>query len=237
MEQTLLPLETSRLLCGHLDEFRDAMVITFDRVQPDGEDARGALVVEELAELHVSIGRWMEANAPYIERVVPIEGALEGDAPIQMMLFGRVERMRRVEARLLELPGVVAAGVVTPEREAQAKTTLHRTEYPERDLSLVDILPAGCSKGSALLRLAGDLGIARAEMMCIGDNWNDVSMLEIAGRPVLMENAPEDLKALAAERGWAMGGHHDRNGVAEAIWAVLAEMRDSAGPVVAGVVA
>ena len=36
--------------------------------------------------------------------------------------------------------------------------------------------------------------------MCLGDNWNDLSMLEIAGLPVLMENAPEDLKAIASPR-------------------------------------
>jgi hydroxymethylpyrimidine pyrophosphatase-like HAD family hydrolase len=240
VEQTLLPLETARWLCGHLGEFRDAMVMTFDRVQPDGEDARGALVVEEMAELNASIGRWMEANAPYIERVAPIEEALEdtaGEGLIQMMLCGRVERMRRAEARMLELAGVVAAGVVTAEMEAGAKVTLHRTEYPERDLSIVDILPAGCSKGAALLRLAQGMGIAGAEMLCVGDNWNDVSMLEIAGRAVLMENAPEDLKALARERGWRIGGHYDRSGVAEAIRAVLTESRDLVGAAAAAVVA
>ena len=91
----------------------------------------------------------------------------------------------------------------------------------QRDLSLVDILPVGCSKGAALLRLAAERGIRPAEMMAIGDNWNDLSMLEIAGRAVLMENAPTELKALAVERGWVVGGHHDRNGVALAIAEVL----------------
>jgi len=197
------------------------MVMTFDRVQPDGEDARGALVVEELEELHTSIGRWMEANAPYIEHVRPIEAAVlraaAGEEPIQMMLCGTIERMRRAEARLLENPNVFAVGVTAPEALRTAEVTLHRTEYPSRDLSLVDILPVGCSKGSALLRLAAARGIERAEIMAIGDNWNDLSMLEIAGRAVLMENAPDDFKDLGRERGWEMGGHHDRNGVAEAI--------------------
>ena len=54
-------------------------------------------------------------------------------------------------------------------------------------------------------------------MMAIGDNWNDLSMLDVAGVAVLMENAPEDLKRLAAGRGWTMAGHHARDGVAEAI--------------------
>ena len=51
MERTLLPTETARWLCGHVEEFRNALVMTFDKVGPDGEDARGALVVEGLEEL------------------------------------------------------------------------------------------------------------------------------------------------------------------------------------------
>jgi hydroxymethylpyrimidine pyrophosphatase-like HAD family hydrolase len=242
VERTLLPVETARWLCGHLDEFRNALVVTFDKVGVDGEDARGALVVERMEELTASIGRWMAANEPYIVRMIPIEQALEGDAPIQMMLCGTIERMRRAEARLLEHPGVSAVGVtplrrdevrrleslgqtrggISPqERAPGAEAALHRTEYPERDLSIVDILPAGCSKGSALLRLAEGRGIGAKEILAIGDNWNDVSMLEIAGQAVLMGNAPEDLKAAAAERGWRMGLRHDEDGVAEAIESAL----------------
>jgi hydroxymethylpyrimidine pyrophosphatase-like HAD family hydrolase len=219
IERTLMVPETALWLCRHLADFRNALVITFDRVQPDGEDARGALVVEDLAELHGSIGRWMEANAPYIERVQPIEDALQrqGDAPIQMMLCGTVERMRQAQERLLEDPRVFAPGISAQERLAGAEIVLSRTEYPEKDFSLLDLLPAGCSKGEALLRLGACRGIAPAEMMAIGDNWNDLSMLEIAGRAVVMENAPPELKALALERGWTVGGHHDRNGVALAI--------------------
>jgi hypothetical protein len=88
-------------------------------------------------------------------------------------------------------------------------------------LSIVDILPAGCSKGSALLRLAADRGVRVEEIVAIGDNWNDVSMLEIAGRAVLMGNAPEDLKEMAAERGWVVGKRHDEDGVADVVEAAL----------------
>jgi hydroxymethylpyrimidine pyrophosphatase-like HAD family hydrolase len=223
IDRSYLPRETAMWLCKHLDEFRNAMVITFDLVQPDGEDARGALVVEELEDLHSSIGKWMEANAAYIERVVPIEDALNsgGVAPIQMMLCGNIERMRRAEARLAEHPGVFVVGATETERLKQAEVTLSRTEYPERDLSLLDILPAGCSKGTALMKLAASMGIELSEMMAIGDNWNDLSMLEIAGQPVVMANAPDDLKEIAAANGWAITGHHHEDGVAEAIEAVL----------------
>jgi hydroxymethylpyrimidine pyrophosphatase-like HAD family hydrolase len=227
LHRTFLPVETALWLCEHLAEFRNALVITFDKVGPDGEDARGSLVVEHLEELHGSIDRWMVVNAPYIAHVIPIERALIGedgaalDAPIQMMVCGTVERMRRAEARLLEHPGVAAVGITPLGTRPDAKIALSRTEYPKRDLSIVDILPAGCSKGAALQRLAAEWGIRADEMMAIGDNWNDVSMLEIAGHAVLMENAPEDLKLVAMERGWLMAGHHDADGVAEVLESFL----------------
>jgi hydroxymethylpyrimidine pyrophosphatase-like HAD family hydrolase len=237
LDRNFLSTETSLWLCNHVAEFRNALVITFDRVGDDGEDARGSLVVEHLEDLHTSIDRWMTANAPYIECVVPIERALiapDGqkiDPPIQMMLCGTIERMRRAEARLLEHPDVLAVGITPAGSRPDAKVALSRTEYPERDLSILDILPAGCSKGTALLRLAEGWNILPEEILAIGDNWNDVSMLDIAGRAVLMENAPDDLKALASEQGWLIGGHHHADGVAEAIETVLAENSLLAEPV------
>ena len=220
IERTFMPNETARWLCGHIGEFRNALVITFDKVGPDGEDSCGALVVEELEDLHTSIGNWMRSNERYLERVTPIEDALHGDPPIQMMLCGTVERMRRAEARMLEDARVHAVG----DTRTDGRITLNRTEYPERDLSLLDILPAGCSKGNALLRLAAARGVKPEEIMAVGDNWNDISMLEVVGRPVLMGNAPGDLQAIALERGWAVTAANDADGVAEAIYAALPQL-------------
>jgi len=232
LERTLLKRETAEWLCGHMGEFRRSLLITFDRVQPDGDDTPGALVVEEVDQLNASIGKWMAANEPYIERVVPMEDALGRGGLIQMMLCGTIDRMRKAEARLLTEPRVLGVGL-EPLRKSEirrsdeaanpvAEAALHRTEYPERDLSIVDVLPAGCSKGRALMDLAGKHGIAREEILAIGDNWNDVSMLEAAGSAVLMANAPEDLKTTGVTRGWALGGHHAEDGVAIAVEAALA---------------
>lgn len=259
--RTHLPHATAIWLCDHIEEFRNAFVLTFDRVGPSGDDSRGALVVEHLDELNASIGRWMAANEPYIAHVSSIESVLRAnaaDAPIQAMLCGTIERMARAEARLLEHPGVTASGhpsgrsgatmnadgippkslgapsfpsssermdCLTSEGEVTADKpiiTLHRTEYPDRDLSILDILPAGCSKGAALLSLAAARGITAHQIMAIGDNWNDVSMFEAAGAAVLMDNAPEDLKVLARVRGWRLGPSNRNDGVAEAIEAALA---------------
>src|SRR5580700_10643582 len=120
--RTHLPHATALWLCGHVQgvgdqNFRNALVLTFDRVGLDGDDTRGALVVEHLDELNASIGRWMAANEPYIAHINPIESVLspspgtpDPDAPIQAMLCGTIDRMARAEARLLEHPGISASG-------------------------------------------------------------------------------------------------------------------------------
>jgi hydroxymethylpyrimidine pyrophosphatase-like HAD family hydrolase len=239
--RTHMSPETALWLCGHLGEYRDALVLTFDTVAADGpshgDDTRGALVVERFEGLYGSLARWMDANAAYIAQVDPIENALQPEnPPIQAMLCGTPERMRAAEAHLLLDPRVVAVGhtsVPYPQSPGAPSMTvlsswvgennfkpilgLHRTEYPARDLSILDILPAGCSKGAALLSLAASRGIEASEILAIGDNWNDVSMLEVAGSALLMDNAPDDLKQLAHQRGWPVGASHRDDGVAVAI--------------------
>jgi hydroxymethylpyrimidine pyrophosphatase-like HAD family hydrolase len=218
LHRTYLPLETAHWLCRHLGEFRNTLVLTFDRVTPDGEDTRGALVCEHLDDLHASIGRWMTSNEPYIQQVARLEDALHNDAPIQAMLCGPVQRMAAAEARLLEDHRVTAVG--EPERPG-ATITLHRTIYPDKDLCIVDILPAGCSKASALRHLTHLRGLSMRDVLAIGDNWNDLPMLQHAGRAVLMANAPAELHTLARRHGWTIAPTNDEHGVAVAIESAL----------------
>ena len=102
-----------------------------------------------------------------------------------------------------------------------------RTEYPARDLSILDLLPPGVSKGWALERVAGNLGIDRKEVMAIGDNWNDAEMLEWAGQAVLMGNAAHELKNLAKLRGWKQAPPNDEDGVAVVLEAEVARLAAS----------
>jgi len=219
LDRTHLPLSTARGLCAHLTGFRNTLVLTFDLVNSNGEDSRGALVVEHIDDLHASIGRWVRSNEPYIAQVDRLEDALHAAPPIQMMLCGPIARMAEAEAQLLQHPLVTAVG--EPEA-ANAEITLHRTIYPENDLSIVDILPAGCSKASALQHLAQLRNISTNDILAIGDNWNDVAMLRLAGHAVLMSNAPADLMALAHSSGWTVTPSNDEDGVAIAIEAALA---------------
>ena len=70
------------------------------------------------------------------------------------------------------------------------------THYPARDFSLVDVNAAGATKGGTLAAVAAHFGVARDEVFAIGDNHNDVDMLQWAGTAVVMGNAePEVLDA------------------------------------------
>jgi hydroxymethylpyrimidine pyrophosphatase-like HAD family hydrolase len=235
LHRTHLSIPTSRWLCEHAGEFRSTLVFTFDKVDENGEDAPGSLVAERMDLLHASISRWMQVNEPYFLSVDRLEDALpeidvEDDpesllthhpsAPIQAMMCGTIERMTAAEARLLEDPRVAGVGHDT---HPEAEITLHRTIYPDRDLSIVDILPAGCSKASGLEVLARLRGIRMQDVMAIGDNWNDLAMLAAAGRPVLMSNAPEELLERAQRDGWLIVPSNDEDGVAEAIESALNE--------------
>lgn len=193
----LLPAETCRALCQGMTEFRGNTVLTFDK------ETKGAVVLERMDELNVSIQRWLEKNLQYIDFVIPIENSLTTD-PIQAMFCGPISRMQRALDR-------IAAS------EVSNQITPLRTEYPERDLSIVDILNQGCSKGHALERWAAHRGIAREQVMAIGDNYNDVEMLAFAGVPFIMGNACAELRS----NGWRVTRSNDQGGVAAAVEQVL----------------
>jgi hydroxymethylpyrimidine pyrophosphatase-like HAD family hydrolase len=58
--------------------------------------------------------------------------------------------------------------------------------------------------------------------MAIGDNWNDVDMIEWAGQGVLMGNAADDLLTMAKTRGWTLAPPNNEDGVAAVLEAAIA---------------
>ena len=61
----------------------------------------------------------------------------------------------------------------------------------------IEITHSDAQKGIALESIAEKLGVDMDEVMAIGDNLNDVSMLSRVGYPVAMENATDEVKAVA----------------------------------------
>lgn len=77
----------------------------------------------------------------------------------------------------------------------------------------LEINAAGADKGGAVLFLAEKLGIPRESVMALGDNGNDVTMLQAAGVSVAVADGSQE--ALAAAQ-YHTGPHH-QDGVAQAI--------------------
>jgi hydroxymethylpyrimidine pyrophosphatase-like HAD family hydrolase len=64
--------------------------------------------------------------------------------------------------------------------------------------------------------------------MAIGDNWNDVDMLEWAGQGVMMGNAAKELRTMAKMRGWNQAPPNDQDGVAMVLEAAVAKVSAAA---------
>lgn len=186
----LLPREVARQVLARVPQHRDGTALTFDRPR------EGQVVFEAIDWEHPRHHRFFAANRPFVSAVSPLEACLTED-PVQLMFSGGCAEMRGVFEEL----------------RGDASYTVTLTEYLHRDFSLVDIIRAGCSKGAALAEWAAQRGIARHEVMAIGDNLNDLEMLEFAGTSVVMGNACEELKA----RGWPVTASNDECGFAQAV--------------------
>ncbi|BCS80497.1 Cof-type HAD-IIB family hydrolase [Anaerocellum diazotrophicum] len=86
-------------------------------------------------------------------------------------------------------------------------------ETTKSDINILEVMKEGVNKKSALEFVCSYLGIAPEEVMAIGDNENDLEMIEFAGLGIAMENAIEELKEIADY----VTNSYDDDGVARAI--------------------
>jgi len=170
---------------------RDHAALIFDR------DESNQIVFETMNWEHPGRKNYWLRNSHLIGQTVPLEAALTED-PVEVMFNGAAVAMRSLTESL--------------QREARG-FTVSLTEYVHRDFSLVDVTAPNATKGHALAWRAEQLGLTRDQVMAVGDNFNDVEMLEYAGTPVLMANAVEGLR----RPGWHVTGHQDEAGLAQAI--------------------
>lgn len=68
--------------------------------------------------------------------------------------------------------------------------------YPSK-ATYLEVMDTRGSKANAVRFVSEKLGLAPAEIVAMGDNYNDVEMIQLAGMGVAMGNAPEDIKAKA----------------------------------------
>ena len=76
---------------------------------------------------------------------------------------------------------------------------LHGVNYAVGFTAWLDINPEGVSKASALELIRRRLGVEPVHTVAVGDQRNDIEMLQWAARGVAMGNAPDEVKVAADE--------------------------------------
>jgi Cof subfamily protein (haloacid dehalogenase superfamily) len=193
LQRHLLPVRIARAVLEATEEFRDCAGVIFDRVR------ERQVVFEKIDWNGAYVGPYLSRHRDFVAEVAPLTDCLDED-PLEVMFLGECDRIARAMKILEKLPHA-------------SEYTLAQTVYEHRNLSMLDVLRRGVNKGSALQAWAAHLGIARDEVMAIGDNWNDREMLEFAGLPVAMGNCVPELHELGCE----ITLSNDASGVAHAI--------------------
>lgn len=199
---SLIPAQTvPEILRIGRDFGGDALV----SVDPQG---KGLMLYENVHESNIPLQKYIawskrlhgdEAESG-IRQVNNLETDLEQREVVHVSFSGGCAKMAELEAILIdELAGT--ANVLT-------------TRYPALNFTLIDILPPDASKGTGVEKLASLNNLTKENVMVIGDNFNDLEMLEFAGTPVLMGNAAPEL--LENEK-YHQTLSNDENGVAAAI--------------------
>jgi Cof subfamily protein (haloacid dehalogenase superfamily) len=194
----VLPREIAQRILAETRGHEEHVAIVFDRA--DINDDR-QIVYERMDWTLPNRRGYFEKNRAFIAAAEgPLSEALADEDPIQVMFNGGVRPMRELLRLLTGLPIADQFSVAL-------------TEYEARDFALVDVNGAGCSKGSTLARWVSRRGWTADEVMAVGDNLNDVEMLDFAGTSFVMGNAADALKA----RGYRLTASNDEGGLASAI--------------------
>jgi 5-amino-6-(5-phospho-D-ribitylamino)uracil phosphatase len=201
----LLPLEAARAaLSFGRTSGADALV-------SDDAEGAGVLVYDHMSDNNPALARYVawarrihgEEAEEAVRRVADLEEYLD-HAPVHVSFSGGVERMKRFGERLVS--------------ELGASVKVLSTVYPKMDFALLDVLHPLVSKGVGVEAAARELGLSREEVMAVGDNFNDLEMLQYAGTGVLMGNAEASLRALVADLPhYHPTATNDEDGVALAI--------------------
>lgn len=189
----LLSRETARRVLELIGPWRDCTGIVFDR------ERENQVMLETMESDDPMRQAYYARNREYLGLANPLESCLTED-PLQVMLTGTVARMKEAEEALRGAAFAKEYGVAA-------------TVYDTRNFAMIDVINPVCSKGAALAEWAALRGVAREEVLAIGDNHNDLEMLRFAGIPVVMGNCVAELK----EFGWHETASNDQSGVAAAI--------------------
>ena len=199
----------------------------------DGTVIERSLIPEEDVERMIRMGMAHEANVGlYTHGLLPyLPADMQGPSP-----YDNYRKRWSTWRRELCTPAarcenvdqmMIMGGFETELVEMMSDKPLHWTEEEQAYLSrfsttgvsdrVIFFLNPGVDKADGVRRLAARYGIPREQVMTIGDNANDVAMLEWAGFSAVVGNATREAKAAAD----IVVADNDKGGAAEAIYRVL----------------
>jgi Cof subfamily protein (haloacid dehalogenase superfamily) len=187
-------LETVAVFPLPLAAARDALRIGrsrgADALVSDDHEGLGVLVFDHLSGDNAAVHKYVawarkihgeEEGKNAVQQVESLEQYLDHD-PVHLAFSGSCAKMDQLEELLNE--------------ELGPSVKILCTKYPEQDFALLDILNPAASKGSGVAATATELGATADEIMAVGDNYNDLEMLLLAGTGVVMANAPLSLREI-----------------------------------------
>ncbi|HMV99980.1 MAG TPA: Cof-type HAD-IIB family hydrolase [Acidobacteriota bacterium] len=162
---------------------------------PDGD---GRILTDSVSENNAPLKRYLEMNRAYVRPVPNLLHEVTGPV-IQVMFCGPCRPMAELAEILLA--------------EMSEVTRLLMTAYPRNDMTILDLLNPAASKGTALEFVAEFFEIDQSDVMAVGDNHNDIDMLQYAGIGVVMGNAEPEL----LEMGFHRTASNTEDGLAKAV--------------------
>jgi len=193
LHHNFLPRDVAVQVLEAAVAYRPYAVAIFDNPR------RGQVMMQHNASPYGPLRWYLKTAQDYLLQVADLPAALPED-PIQVMFGG-------APALLEPLEHLLRASAVG------RQVHLTWTKYFERDISLLDIMNMGCSKASGLQWLLDQIHCDANDVMAVGDNYNDLEMLQMVGYPVIMGNCTPGLVG----NGWHHTHSNDQDGVAAAI--------------------
>ncbi len=169
------------------------------------DEADGLMVVHPASMQNPILQTYLSKNH---QRIITTESLPDFVTPqlIQMMFAGDLSQLENAETQLEQIP-------------ADIKPHIAKSCYPARNFGIMDILDRNCSKGKALHFLAQQMGVQPRQILAIGDNHNDLDMLDYAGTGVVVENSVSEIK----NDRYYLTGSNDHAGVAQALRRLILE--------------
>ncbi len=174
---------TIELDSDHPEGYRILETVTFDPA-PALEMLRGTWPDAVVAVEEVGVGFKVSALFP--------DGELDGG--VRVVPWDELSSSPATRVTFRSPTGTAADFLALVERIG-----LHGVNYAVGFTAWLDINPEGVSKASALEQIRLRLGVELVNTVAVGDQRNDIEMLQWAQRGVAMGNAPDEVKSAADE--------------------------------------